>query len=177
MKYKLKDINLDFIEYKLIQSNSINNNCKLINFTYSGEELEFQSPKVIIEKIVRENNKEFLILKILGNEACKCFCLKLFDLEKNINYKLNKNWFNENIPINDVKSVFKGDCFTVKIPFKYSKPIITTYSHNGNVFNYYNLKEGMEIICLLSINNIWINFDNSVNYYLNVKEIKITKDI
>jgi len=35
----------------------------------------------------------------------------------------------------------------------------------------------MEIICLLSINNIWINFDNSINYYLNVKEIKITKDI
>jgi len=177
MKHRLKDINLDLIEYNLVQNNSINNNCKLINFTYSGQELEFQSPKVIIEKIIHENNKEILILKILGNEACKTFCLKLFDLEKNINYSLKKNWFNERIPINDVKSVFKGDCFTVKIPFKYSKPLINTYSSNGNIFNYYNLKEGMEIICLLSINNIWINFDNSVSYYLNVKEIKITKEL
>jgi hypothetical protein len=176
MKYKLKDLNLDLIEYKLVQSNSINNNCKLINFTYSGQELEFQSPRVIIEKITNENNKEFLTLKIMGNEACKSFCLKLFDLEKNINYKLNKDWFNERIPKTDVKSVFKGDCFTVKVPFKYSKPLITTYSNNGNIVNYYHLKEGMEIICLLSINNIWINFDNSVSYYLNAKEIKITKD-
>ena len=107
----MKDINNELIEYKLIQSNSIKNNCKLINFTYSGEELEFQSPRVIIEKIISENNKEFLVLKILGNEACKGFCLKLFDIEKNINHKLNKTWFNERIPINEVKSVFKGEVF------------------------------------------------------------------
>ena len=83
MKYKLKDVDFDKIEYKysLNSNNGMGNtNCKLINFTYLKEELEFQTPKVLIEKILKENNKEYLVLKIIPTEACKTFCRKILEM-------------------------------------------------------------------------------------------------
>lgn len=175
MKYKLKDINLDNIRYELVKTNyGIDNNCKIVNFTYNQEEFEFQTPRVLIEKIIKENEKSYLLLKIVPTEASKLFCLKLFDIEEHHSKKLNKIINNTLVPMNNIKSIFNGDCFIVKIPMKYSKPQLNIYSHNGSLFNYYDLREGMEIICLLSINKLWINFDNSISYYLNVKEILLT---
>ena len=134
---------------------------------------------MLIEKIIKENNKEYLLLKILPTEACKTFCTKIFELENKHNIELNnhKDWFNKKIPISEVKSVFNEDCFIVKIPFNYSRPNVKIYDKDSKLFNYYHLKQGMEIICLLNVNNIWINFDNVPNYNLIVKEILITKTI
>ena len=177
MKIKLKDIELDNINYKLNTNNGIgcSNSSKMINFTYLGNELEFQTPKVMIKKIIKENNKEYLLLKIIGTEACRLFYSKIIEMEQHHNKNLNKKWFDSRLPINDIKTVFDDDCFMVKIPFKYSKPGINTFYTDGRLFNYYHLKEGMEIICLLTINNIWINFDNITSYNLTVKEILVTK--
>jgi hypothetical protein len=180
MKYKIKDILLDKIDYSLIVNSGIgngNNNCKFINFTYSGNEIEFQTPKVLIEKIIKEGNKEYMLLKIIGTEACKSFYLKIVEIEKNHNIKLNKKWFDKTLPINNIKTIFEEDCFRVKVPFRYQKPLATCYSSNGNLFNYYRLKEGMEIICLLTCGNIWINYDNVASYNLSVKELLVTKEL
>ena len=35
-----------------------------------------------------------------------------------------QDWFNKNIEIDNIKSIFDEDTFVVKIPFKYSKPIV-----------------------------------------------------
>jgi len=180
MKHKIKEIDFNRLNYiySIDSNNGMGNtNCKLINFTYNGEELEFQTPKVIIEKLIKENNKEYLLLRIIGNQACKTFCTKILEMEEAHNNKLsvNTNWFNNKLQTNNIKSVFQNDCFIVKIPFKYSKPCIKIYTTDSNLFNYYHLKQGMEIICLLSSNNLWINFDNSVTYNLIVKEILVTK--
>jgi hypothetical protein len=177
MKHRLKDIEIQKIKYCL--NGIINTNCKLININYCDESLEFQTPKVLIEKIIKENNKEYLLLKILPTEACKTFCTKMLSLEDNHNSELSnhKDWFNKRIPISEVKSIFKDDCFIVKIPFNYSSPNVKIYNKDSKLFNYYHLKPGMEIICLLNINNIWINFDNIPTYNLIAKEILITKCI
>lgn len=174
MKYKLKDVDFNLIDCKLNQNSHIVENCRLVNVFYKNDEFEFQSPKVIIKEIIKENNKEYLVLKLIGNEACKLFFSKIFDLENNLNKLLKKEWFNKEIPITGIKSIFTDDSFIVKIPFKYSKPIIKCY-FNGSLFNYYSLLPGMEIICLLSLKNIWINFDNNLSYNLIVKELLISK--
>jgi hypothetical protein len=180
MKYKLKDIEVQDIKYSINLNNGIingNTNCKLVNISYCGETLEFQTPKVLVEKIIKQNNKEYLLLKILPTEACKTFCTKILSLENKHNTELHnhKEWFNRKLPISEVKSVFTEDCFIVKVPFNYSSPSIKIYDKESRLFNYYNLKTGMEVICLLNINNIWINFDNTPSYNLTVKEILITK--
>lgn len=183
MKFKLKDIDFNNMEYvyNINTNNGLGNSklisSKLINLTYMKDELEFQTPKVIIKKIVKENDKEYLFLQIIGNEGCKTFYSKIKELEENHNRELlkNKDWFNKNLEINNIKSIFKEDIFTVKIPFKYSKPIVKIYDKDSRLFNYYSLKPGMEVMCLLSCNNIWVNFDNTTTYNLIVKEILITK--
>jgi hypothetical protein len=180
MKYKLKDIEVQDIKYSINLNNGIingNTNCKLVNISYCGETLEFQTPKVLVEKIIKQNNKEYLLLKILPTEACKTFCTKILSLENKHNTELHnhKEWFNRKLPISEVKSVFTEDCFIVKVPFNYSSPSIKIYDKESRLFNYYHLKTGMEVICLLNVNNIWINFDNTPSYNLTVKEILITK--
>jgi hypothetical protein len=176
MKYKLKDINFNNTEYKYNASLSLVKDCKLINFNYNNDCLEFQTPKVLIDDIVVTNSgNHYLILKILPTEACRTFYSKVSDLEEHPNVELNKHrhWFSTNDKVK-IKSIFENDSFTVKVPFKYSKPVHKIYS-DGNLFNYYHLKKGMEVICLLSCGNIWINYDDTVSYNLNIKEIMVTK--
>lgn len=175
MKLKLKEIDFEKLVYSL-NNGIFGEECKMINYSYQGSEFEFQTPKVIIEKIIKENSKEYLLLKILGTEACRTFYSKISELEDTHNSVISKHneWFNNSLPIGNVKSVFKGQTFLVKVPFKYSSPNIKIYK-DSRLFNYYHLKEGMEIICLLGCNNLWINFDNNVSYHLILKEIMITK--
>jgi len=164
MKYKLKYVNCNLIKMNIINKNFEQNN-KLINIEYSGGDLEFQSPKVFIEKIIKENDKYYLLLKLNNNEASLSFYNKLLEIEKYIIGSIPlKN-------VNIIQSVFDGIYFKVKIPFKYDKPICNIY-YSNSLFNFYNLKEGMEIICLLSFNKLWVNFD-TINYNLNATEINI----
>ena len=145
----------------------------MINFTYNSDTLEFQSPRVLIEKIIKENGKEYLLLKIIGTEACKSFCSKIIELEKCHSDNI-KPFFNKNLPTSLIKSIFSEQTFMVKVPFKNENPQIDIY-HADNLFNYYHLAPGMEIICMLMCNNIWINFDNVASYNLTIKEILVTK--
>jgi hypothetical protein len=166
MKYKLKELETcNFSFDKVIVENN-----KIINIKYKNDSLEFQTPKIIIDSLIKENNHEYLSLKIVGNKACESFCSKINQLETFFNTK--KNWLDKNLPDNEIKSVFNEDSFIVKIPFKYSKPIIKVYKDN-KLFNYYHLAKGMEIICLLSLSKIWVNFKNEISYNLNVKEILV----
>jgi hypothetical protein len=169
MKYKLKDIDFNEIKY----SSKVLENGTVINFTYKDQILEFQTPKVLIEQIYQENGKEYFLLKLLGTEACKNFFLKIFELENSFNEK--NDWFNKNIPKLDVKNIFKKDVFIVKIPFKFSKPLVKVYLNDSKLFNYYHLTKGMEIICFVTIDKLWITENNFLNYNLNVKEIMLLK--
>ena len=100
------------------------------------------------------------------------FCTKIFELEKNHDQNLKKEWFNKKLQISEIKSIFENDHFTVKVPFKYSKPIIKVYSEDG-LFNYYKLSKDTTVICLLGLDKIWINQYNEPNYNLIVKEIMV----
>ena len=156
MKYKLKELYLD------INNFSFNKHENIINFKYKNECLEFQTPKIIIDSLIKENNNEYIVCKIIGNKSCEIFFSKISMLE---------SLFNKHFKT-DVKSIFNNDSFIVKIPFRYSKPQIDVYKNNS-LFNYYRVIKGMEIICLVYINKLWVNSDNEINYHLNVKEILI----
>jgi len=158
MKYKLKE--LDFNNFSFAKVD-LNDN-KIINIKYFNESLEFQTPKLIIESLIKENNHEYLLLKISGNKACETFCSKIFELEE---------FFNKYIK-NKIKSIFNEETFTVKIPFKSLNPQIKVYKDN-KLFNYYHLTKGMEIICLVNLSKLWTNIKNETNYNLNVKEILV----
>ena len=174
MKIKLKYLNTELIKYSEvlnipsitgpIGTNNTKNfdNGKLLNVTYDGESMEFQTPKVLIEKIIKEpGDKEYLLLKIIPNEACRLFYHKISEIEYSIGI------------FGNVKSNLLGTSFKVKIPFKYGKPQLNIFSKDDYLFNYYHLVEGMEVILLLSINTIWINLDGISNYSLIVNEILI----
>ena len=158
MKYKLKEFELNKDNFTFDKVNF--NDSKIINLKYKNDTLEFQTPKVIIDSLIKENNHEYISLKITGNKACEIFCSKIFEMENIFNEKFN------------CKSIFKEDCFIVKIPFKFSKPLVKVYKKN-QLFNYYHLVKGMEIICLLNVNKLWVNCNDECNYNLNVKEIMV----
>ena len=168
MKYKLKEIDFTYFSFNKVETG----NGTIINFKYKNDSLEFQTPKMYIEDLIKENDKEFIILKIMGTEACKIFCSKINEFETFFNDSLrkHKNWFNGEI--NSIKTVFNEDLFTVKIPFKYSRPLVKVYK-DDSLFNYYHLSKGMEIICLLNINKLWVSNYNEPSYNLNVKEIMV----
>ena len=162
MKFKLKYLNTEFLKYSEVLNKNFGNNGKLLNVTYHGESLEFQTPKVFIEKIIKEpGDKEYLLLKIIPNEGCRMFYQKITEIESHIGI------------LGSIESNLIGTCFKVKIPFKYGKPQLNIFSKDDYLFNYYHLVEGMEVTLLLSINNIWINPDGIINYSLIVNEILI----
>ena len=147
MKYKLKDLKFDTIEYS---SSYVTNLGKVINMK---ESIEFQTPKVKIVDI----DDEYLTLKILPSEACRVFFLKIIEFEEKIKEEFK-----------DIVQLFDGDIFKVKIKNKNFKIYL-----NGTLFNVYHLKRDMEIICLVSIYKLWINAYNIVSYNLKVDEIVI----
>jgi len=160
MKYKLKELDFNEIIYNKVTFP----NGHLFNIKYKDYLLEFQTPKVFIEKLIKENDHEFIILRIIGTEACKKFCSKIFEFEQ----YCNDNLLNKN----KLKSIFDEDTFIVKIPFKYSKPLTKVYK-DDNLFNYYHLSKGMEIICLVTLDKLWVNSLHEPSYNLTVKEIMV----
>jgi hypothetical protein len=156
MKYKLKDIDPSLLKYVPIASN-----IRLFNVEYLGSTLEFQTPKVIIEKIVKEFDKQYVMLKLVGTEACKTFYTKILALEQ------NHCCFKQTL----CKSIFDGDHFLVKVPFRGDNLCVKVHDRE-KLRNYYHLASGDEVICLLAIHQIWIA-DGVVNYTPHVKEILV----
>jgi hypothetical protein len=159
MKFKVKEIQCAGISF---QKNVLGSG-EIVNIKYNNETLEFQTPKVIIDSLIKENDHEYLLLRILPTQACKIFCSKLLEIEESFSKSLNA----------PVKTIFNGDHFTVKIPFKYSKPLVKVYTEYG-LFNYYHLRKDTEVICLLTLDKIWINQYKEPNYNLTVKEVMVT---
>ena len=166
MLMKVKDIELNNI--KLIKAPFNENlikspfNENLINISYNNKILEFQTPKVIIDDILTENDKNYLILKIYPTQASKIFYNFLNEFEKHISSIYSK----------EINCIFKQDTFKIKIPFKFAKPVIKIYK-DDSLFNYYHLCKGMEIICLVNLSKLWIT--ENIYYNLSVNEILITK--
>jgi len=158
MKFKLKEINCENFNNTKVELN----NGTIYNIKYNNDSFEFQTPKMIIDSLVKEYDHEYIILKILPTQACKIFCLKIKQIEQHFSDLLKS----------PLKSVFENEFLTVKIPFKYSKPLVKVYK-DDSLYNYYHLTKDLEILCLLSIEKIWINNFDEASYHLNVKEIMI----
>ena len=145
MKYKLKELTFEKISYNTHETG----NGKIINLT---ESIEFQTPWVKIIDI----DENFLTLKILPSEACRIFFNKIHEFQE-----ILKKMFNL-----EVEDLFENENFKVKIKNKTFKIYL-----NGNLFNFYHLKKGMDIICLVSISRLWIT--DSIRFNLKVDEMVI----
>lgn len=161
MKVKLKNIDYSLINYNEVNSSTLNDGT-LVNISYLDNELEFQSCKTIINSI----NNNYFELKLLPTEASRTFYNKLIQLENEYNkYLLTKN-------INkQIKSIFKNEYFTVKIPFKNNHPLVKVYDKDNKLINFYKLINNNTIICLFVCKNLWITKDSDIHYQLTVKEI------
>ena len=158
MKIKVKEIDCKQFNF----NNTQLNNGTIYNIKYNDDVLEFQTPKLLIHECLKENGNEYLILQIYGTQACKTFYSKIMEIE---------DYFNKYLK-NTINSVFKEQMLTVKIPIKYSKPTVKVYK-DDSLFNYYNLVKDTEVICIVSLDKLWINNFNEASYKLTVKEILI----
>jgi hypothetical protein len=150
---KINLINLTHLKYSLGFEKDGN---KLINISYLSKILQFQTPTVVIKEIVKESDKDYLLLELLNTRACKTFYDFVIRLE-------------QTYP--GIKSIFNGNTFRVKIPLKKT---INIYC-DDKLFNYYHLREGMEIICLIEYSKLWVN--KVAVYNFNVNEILIKNNI
>jgi len=133
--------------------------------SYSDSEIEIQTPKTIIKQIIKENGKEYLLLRFIRNTVSKEFYDQLLLLEE---------YHKKSTKADSIKSLILEDTLTVKVPIRYSKPYIKIIKEPGaEPFNYYHLATGMKVICKLGGNSIWIDHNNNANYNLIVKEISI----
>jgi len=148
MKYKLKELIFEDIKYNECKTSL----GKIINLE---ESFDFQTPTVRIIEI----DTDYITLSLLPSEACNIFYNKIHDFEKKI-----KELFNNVYPL------FENETFKVKIKNDSFK-----IYYQGNQFNRYHLKPGMDIICLVSISKLWENVYNVINYTLKVNEMVIKK--
>jgi len=157
MKYRLKEIDPEQLTFNKTQLN----NGTIVNVKYRDEHLEFQTPKMKINRFEKPN---YIILELLGTQACKTFYTKIMEIEKRLAPEIN----------NPIKSVFHENLLTIKIPFSKSEnPLVKVYREE-QLFNYYHLQESMEVICLVTLDKLWINNFNEYSYQLTAKEIMVT---
>ena len=157
MKYRLKEIDPEQLTFNKTQLN----NGTIVNVKYRDEHLEFQTPKMKINRLEKPN---YIILELLGTQACKTFYTKIMEIEKQLAPEIN----------NPIKSVFQENLLTIKIPFSKSEnPLVKVYRED-QLFNYYHLEESMEVICLIGLDKVWINNFNEYSYQLTAKEIMVT---
>jgi hypothetical protein len=144
---KLKELTFDNLTYTFKEING----GKIVNFTLGNEMLEFQSPKLLVKEVTETH----LTFELLENKACEIFKNKITTLENIFEKKYQSL----------AKSIFTSNKFTVKNDKK------ITIFENETIIN--NLRFGQTVICLFVFNKFWVK-DLTLNYNLNIKEIKIT---
>ena len=144
---KLKELTFDNLRYTFKEING----GKIVNFTLGNEMLEFQSPRILVKEVTETH----LTFELLNNKACDIFKNKITTLENVFEKKYQSL----------AKSIFTLNEFTVKNDKN------TIIFHDDTIIN--TLKCGQIVICLFVFNKFWVK-DLTLNYNLNIKEIKIT---
>ena len=150
VKIKLKEHNFSKITFSEFKTNA----GSLFNLT---EPLEFQTPTVSIVSI----DKMYITLQLLPSFACEHFYKKIMEFEKCVKASIENNGF---------ISIFDDLSFKIKQNDDFKIFL------NGRRFNNFNLTPGMEVICLLSLNKVWKNMYNVINYNIKINEMVIKKN-
>ena len=114
--------------------------------------IEFQTPCVKITEI----DNDYITLQILPTQACKIFFLKIHEFEQT----LKTLFVNQ-----EVIGLFDGSFFKIKVKNNKNFKIYL----NGNLFNFYHLRPGDQVLLLVSISKLWDN--GTINYNLNIHEM------
>jgi hypothetical protein len=143
---KLKELILNQIKFV---SKDLPNGT-IVNVKYLDEPFQFQLPKGSIEYI----GNEHLTLNINNN----LFFGLIGSLEDYMSTRFNR----------PIESIISENFVQLKLPFRNSRPEFKVLLDN-RLFNYHNLISGMEVICIVSLDKLWIT--DKINYTLTIKDI------
>lgn len=145
MKRSLKELNFDNLKF----TKCVTGLGTIYNL---NDPIEFQTPCIKINSI----DNDYITLQILPTQACKIFFLKIHEFEQ----RLKTLFLNQ-----EIVGLFEGSCFKIKVKNNKNFKIYL----NGNLFNFYHLQPGNELLALVSINKLWDN--GTINYNLNIHEM------
>ena len=166
MKIKIKDLIFENIILSPVRDFSSSNleQSTLFNIKYSAgnhfEELSFQTPQMVVERISDEPSGKFMYLRLLQTNACKIFYEKI---------KMFEMVFTEKLKCETVSTIKHNNTIKIKVPHHYNHPMVETF-HNSQQIPYNSLKPLDKIICILTLNKLWMS-NNKIFYNLSVSEI------
>lgn len=145
-----------------------------VKYIFTTDDIDFfmfQTPKLIFENIVEDGNNTFLIASMKNTQASKVFVEKIWDIESKMIEKISslsktygQNTINESCLKQQPKLKFK-------IKKHYGKPQIIVENKENTLITLYDIDEGDEIICNVSVTALW--FYSTWGYYLNIEEILV----
>ena len=131
----------------------------------------FQTPKLIFEKIVDEGSNMFIVASLKNTQASKVFLEKIWALETKMLDKIKSLSNSYGEPVLNESCLKNKPYIKFKIKKHYGKPQLTIGNRTQTLVTLYDIKEGDEIICNVSISALW--FFSKWGYYLNVEEILV----
>jgi hypothetical protein len=153
---KLKELDLKRLQF--IKSELKNGTIVNVSYKeeYGSDPFLFQIPKGVIEFV----NTEYLIL----NVSNKKFESLIKSIEQFFEQRFGK----------PVESILDKH---LKLKLKFSKSLKPEFKviNNDNLYNFYNLSQGDTVICVVSLEKVWIS--EVINYNLKVKEINLKNKI
>lgn len=151
---KLKEINFHEIEFKPVINKELNGT--LINLSIKGDNITFQTPKLIIKEIF----KDYLLVSLTNS-----FKEKVLNLEEHYSSHFKKV----------VSSLINNDYIVLKIKYSKDNPVLKVYDNSFDLINFYSLQKGDKVIVSVLNKCLWIN-NNTINTNLIIEEIMLIKE-
>ena len=156
---RYNDVNLDMINYKKPSKQS---NVYYSEMSY-GDSKPFyiQTPRLKYKDIVKDTLRSSCNPDDFGVYD---FLLNLDDKNTEQTYKLSKEWFNKELPMDIIENMYrritipfkKGDIpqLDFKVPMIKNKVKCNIYDQSNNLINLESIKPNAEIICIIHVKGL-----------------------
>lgn len=161
---RFNNLLLDKINYSKPQQQ---NNLYVGLIDYEKEKCLVQSPKLIFKEIKEDSStkQQYLIVSVDSNDfSFYDLLVKLDDHNLSQTYKLSKEWFNKELPMDILENMYRRISipFTkdtipeikIKIPFHNGNIQSKIYDQSNNIIDYKQLKKGCQIMCIIHIKGL-----------------------
>ena len=143
------------------------NNLYFGSMHYKNQPLLIQTPRMIFKEIKEDSStkQKFLVVSVDPDDfSFYDLLVKLDDHNLSKTYKLSKDWFNKELPMDVLETMYrritkpfkKGEIpeIHIKIPFHKQKIQSKVYDQSNSIINYEQLKEGCTILCIMHVKGL-----------------------
>jgi hypothetical protein len=161
---RYNNFKLDSLTYKKPVNQ---NNIYVSSIDYESDKCLIQTPKMIFKGIKEDptTKQKYLVMSPDPNDfEFYDLLVKLDDHNLSQTYKLSKDWFNKELPMDVLENMYrpiskpflKNDIpeITIKVPFLKGTMQCKMYDKFNNPIIYDKLNEGSTIMCILHINGL-----------------------